>query len=216
MADRLIDTLYQAMPWDALDAVVFDIGGVLVGINGRKALADMFPDDPELCRKVLSHTVRSPYWAMLDRGKLDLDACIGAMTEGDAALEEPIRRFMTGWPDYRTVLEEGRDALLTCKSRGKKVFLLSNFPAVHYERNVREYDFFGAVDGAVISSHVGMLKPEPGIYRYLTETYHLDPARTLFIDDDPGNVEAAMSLGWQGFCMNEPGRLAAFIGETAH
>ena len=213
MTDRMIDTLYPSIPWDALDAVVFDIGNVLVAMDEHAVLADMFPGDPALQRKVLQHTGHSPYWHMLDSGKMDIETCVAAMAENDAAMLEPVRRFMTGWPDYRTVVEEGRDAVYACKRHGKKLYLLSNYPEEYYERNAREYPFFSLFDGAVISSKVHMLKPRFEIYRYLTDTYHLSPERTLFIDDNGANIEAALTLGWHGFCMNAPGKLAAFIAE---
>ena len=209
---RMIDTLYPTMPWDALDAVVFDIGNVLVAMDERQVVRSMFPGDEETQRRVLLHTLRSPYWHMLDGGALSMEACVEAMTEGDPSLLAPIRRFVTGWPDYRFVVEEGKDAVCACKKHGKKLYLLSNYPAEHYERNVREYDFFSLFDGAVISAKVGMLKPRFDIYQYLTDTYGLSPERTLFIDDSPANIEAALMLGWQGFCLNEPGKLEKFLG----
>ena len=57
-----------------------------------------------------------------------------------------------------------------------------------------------------------MLKPRFDIYRYLTDTYGLTPERTLFIDDSSANIEAALMLGWKGFCLNEPGKLEKFLG----
>ena len=209
----MIDNLYRTMPWDDIDAVVFDIGNVLVGMDDLQVLGAMFPDDPALRRTVQLRTTRSPYWHMLDSGALSMDECIRAMTEGDARLLEPIRRFMTGWPDYRYVVEEGLDAVYACRRRGKRLYLLSNYPLEHYERNVREYDFFRLFDGAVISSQVHMLKPRLDIYRCLQARYGLTPERTVFIDDNPANIEAALTAGWHGLCMNAPGRLRAFIGE---
>ena len=211
---RMIDTLYAAMPWELIDAVVFDIGNVLVTMNEHEVLRRMFPDDPALRERVLLQTIRSPYWHMLDSGELSMEECAEAMTEGDPAMLEPIRRFITGWPDFRYVEQEGKEAVYACKVRGKKLYLLSNYPSEHYERNLREYDFFSLFDGAVISAQVHMLKPRFGIYRYLTDTYHLAPERTLFIDDHPANVEAALMLGWQGFCLNRPGKLKAFLGSA--
>ena len=125
---RMIDTMYPAMPWDALDAVVFDIGNVLVAMDEHQVVRAMFPGDEALQRRVLLQTVRSPYWHMLDGGALSMEECVEAMTEGDLSLLEPIRRFLTGWPDYRFVVEEGRNAACTCKKHGKKLYLLSNYP----------------------------------------------------------------------------------------
>ena len=83
---RMIDTLYPSMPWDAIDAVVFDIGNVLVEMDEHQVLRAMFPDDEALRQSVLRHTLRSPYWHMLDGGELSMDECVEAMTEGDPSL----------------------------------------------------------------------------------------------------------------------------------
>ncbi len=211
---RMIDTVYNAMPWSEIDAVVFDIGNVLVTMNEHEVLRKMFPDDPALQERILLHTLRSPYWQMLDEGELSMKECALAMAEGDPSLQDPIHRFIVGWPDYRYVEQEGKEAVLTCKNHGKKLYILSNYPSEHFERNLREYDFFSLFDGAVISARVHMLKPRFEIYRYLTHTWNLLPERTLFIDDSPANIESALMLGWHGFCLNRPGKLKAFLREA--
>lgn len=215
MPRRMIDTLYSSMPWNEIDAVVFDIGNVLVAMDEHEVLRAMIPDDPVLRERVLLQSIRSPYWHMLDSGELGMEECAEAMTEGEPSLKEPILRFISGWPDYRYVVEEGKRAVMACKEHGKKLYILSNYPFEHYERNRREYSFFSLFDGAVISSQVHMLKPRFEIYRYLTDSYHLIPERTMFIDDNPANIEAALMMGWQGFCLNRPGKLDAFMGTEA-
>ncbi len=212
MARLMIDNIYPSMPWNEIDAVVFDIGNVLVGMDEHVVLKDMFPDDEELRQAVYRHTLRSPYWNMLDSGSLSMEECCRAMAEGDEVLLEPVRRFVTGWPEYRYIVEEGVAAARECKRRGKKLYLLSNYPAEHYERNRRDYDFFDLFDGAVISVYVHMLKPRVEIYKYLISEYSLEPSRVLFIDDSAPNVATALELGWHGLCYNEPGKIARFFG----
>lgn len=213
MANRLINDLYSTMPWDDIDVVVFDIGRVLVTIDQEEVLQAMFPNNRELCTRVRLRTTQSPYWVMLDAGTLSMDECITAMAGNDLSLLEPIRRFVTGWPDYRYVIEEGKQAVLTCKAHGKKLYLLTNYAAEHFQRNMMEYDFFSLFDGAVVSSVEHQLKPKPDIYQTLVRRYGLIPERTMFIDDNPANIEGAFAAGWHGFCMNEPGTLSAFLGE---
>lgn len=43
-----------------------------------------------------------------------------------------------------------------------------------------------------------MAKPDPAIYRYLFETYSLNPEESFFIDDLEANVEAGRALGMEG------------------
>ena len=70
------------------------------------------------------------------------------------------------------------------------------------------------LDGAVVSAREKMVKPDPAIFAKLIERGGLQPEGTLFIDDSPANIAAALVFGMHGFCFNAPGKLSAFIGET--
>lgn len=43
-----------------------------------------------------------------------------------------------------------------------------------------------------------MVKPDPGIYLYLFQTYGLKPEECFFIDDLEDNIEAGRKLGMDG------------------
>ena len=64
----------------------------------------------------------------------------------------------------------------------------------------------------MISCYVHLLKPEPEIYRELIDRCALDPARTLFLDDTPANVQGAMQAGIAGFLAESPQKVARFFG----
>ena len=46
-------------------------------------------------------------------------------------------------------------------------------------------------DGTVVSSHEGVVKPEPEIFSRLLARFELHPERTLMIDDSSRNLETA-------------------------
>jgi HAD superfamily hydrolase (TIGR01509 family) len=48
------------------------------------------------------------------------------------------------------------------------------------------------------------MKPDPALYRVVESAAGVPPARILFIDDRPENVEAARKLGWQAFVHQDP------------
>jgi 2-haloacid dehalogenase len=50
-------------------------------------------------------------------------------------------------------------------------------------------------DGAVVSGEEGVVKPSPEIFGILLDRFHLDPARTLFVDDSQVNVSGARGAG---------------------
>lgn len=211
MAMRLIDDLYPSMPWDSVDAVVFDVSGILLAMSPEESMAALFPGRetiyPELRRKMIA----TPYWNMLDAGSLTLDEAIEAMIGGDTALAEPIRAFMTRWPEFNHPIEEGVETARVCKAHGKKLYILSNYPDEHFAYNEAHFDFLRMFDGILISARERMLKPKPEIYARAAERFQLTPARTLFIDDTPANIEGAFAAGWHGLCVNRPGQLRRFF-----
>jgi putative hydrolase of the HAD superfamily len=55
----------------------------------------------------------------------------------------------------------------------------------------KSYTFWEVFAGVVISCRLNLCKPEPAIFTYLLETYGLDAADTVFIDDTEVNLSAA-------------------------
>lgn len=209
----MIDERHARMPWDALDAVVFDVGDVLLHYSPEAELEHFFPGDAQKRERLFRKIIQTPYWNMLDRGCLTVEEAVAAMTGRDKELEGDIRIVLEHFLEFNTVVEEGVYALAACRAHGKRTYVLSNYQDGAFDIVQARYPFFAQFDGKVVSARVGLVKPDPAIYRYVTDTFGLTPERVLFIDDTAANIEAALHMGWQGFCLNEPGKLRRFIGE---
>lgn len=206
-----LDDLFPSVPWERLDAVVFDVGNVLLSFDPAAILERLFPGDAALQAALDVKVFRSPYWAALDHGAMTQEEAIAAMTGRDADLGPAVRRLMENWIDLKPTVHEGVAVLHACKAHGKKTYVLSNYHDGAFAYVEAHNDFFRLFDGFVVSSREKLWKPDPAIYRALTDRFGLAPERTLFIDDTPANVTAALQLGWQGICLNRPGKLAAFF-----
>lgn len=90
---------------------------------------------------------------------------------------------------------------------GFKTALLSNANASFFERRVyKAYPRFRDLfDEIVISSTVGMVKPNSDIYEYVLNRLDSKPTESLFIDDSEVNVIAAKNLGMYGFTYTDSG-----------
>ena len=62
---------------------------------------------------------------------------------------------------------------------------------------IERYPFLGWFRGIVISGEVGAAKPDPAVYEALVERYGVVTSESVFIDDQPANVEAARELGFR-------------------
>ncbi len=86
-----------------------------------------------------------------------------------------------------------QDMLLRVRAAGLKTALLSNsWGRSGYPRRLLD-DLFDAV---VISSEVGMRKPEERIFAYTARLLGLPPQECVFIDDVEQNVTAARAIGF--------------------
>ncbi len=211
MIHLMYDDQYPSMPWDRIDAVVFDVGNVLLRWDSAALLQRIVPQRPDLHPILQQLIFQSPYWAMQDRGTITPGEAIAGMTARHPELEPFVRRVMNQWVDLEEI-PEGIAALQACKARGKKVYVLSNYPRDGFRHAVETHDFFRLFDDIFVSSHHLLSKPDPAIFAKATEVLRLTPGRTLFIDDSPANVESALHFGWEAICINAPGKLSAFFG----
>ncbi len=205
------DDMHPHMPWDAIDAVVFDVGRVLLSFSPADILKEYLPDCPELHPRLLTKVFNSPYWVMQDRGGVTTEEVIRATTIGAPELVPAVEHLMASWVEMKEVIPEGINALRKCKAMGKKVYILSNYGNDAFRHVEEKYDFFVECDARFVSSRLHMVKPDLGIYAHVTAQTGHQPDRVLFIDDSPANIEAALEYGWQGICYNEPGKLAKFF-----
>lgn len=58
-----------------------------------------------------------------------------------------------------------------------------------------EWKIADAFDKIIISSEVGIAKPDPRIYQIALERLGVEPQEAIFVDDFPDNIEAATRLG---------------------
>lgn len=205
------DLLYSAMPWDAVDTVVFDIGNVLVHYDPQEIARALFPDEAER-EHMLREVFYGEVWQELDRGTTDFERAAQALHARCGYPAGAYMKALRSGLELKDPVEEGWRAAARCKREGKRLLLLSNYSREGYLR-VRERlaDRFALFDGAVVSSFERQLKPEAAIYETLIRRYALDASRALFIDDMLPNVEAACRAGLCAFHFGEPGALDRFM-----
>lgn len=189
--------------------LVFDMGNVLIHYIPQvfmDRLGVPAEDQPLLAREVFG----SVEWIRMDRGTLGQEEAVAAMEARlPRRLWEYARRLVLGWwLDGPLMPVEGMAALLEeLKGLGYGLYLLSN-------ATVRQPEYFPGIpgsrffDGAVISAHWKVLKPEREIYEILFREYGLEPSECFFVDDLNINVEGALCAGMDGYIFDgDVGRL---------
>jgi epoxide hydrolase-like predicted phosphatase len=103
------------------------------------------------------------------------------------------------------------DGVRVARHAGARTALLSNSwgDELAYDDTLLEELF----DAWVISSQVGLRKPDPAIYELAAERIGLPPEACVFVDDLPGNLKPARALGMA--TVLHRGDAAATLAEVA-
>jgi putative hydrolase of the HAD superfamily len=84
---------------------------------------------------------------------------------------------------------------LALKQRGLLTAILSNMGDDVLASVEREFDWIHRFDVLVWSCQVGVVKPDPAIYRHTLTELGVEPEEALFIDDKIANIVTARALG---------------------
>jgi 2-haloacid dehalogenase len=177
-----------------IEAVVFDIGGVLLDWDPRYLYRSLLPDETSIERFLAE--VCTPSWnAAQDAGR-DWDEAVATLTARFPEHADLIRAYHERWPEtVAGVFEDTVAVLRELRAAGVPTYALTNFSAQKWEIAVERWSVLREFDGAVVSGKERVTKPDPAIYRLLLERYGLAPQTTFFTDDSPANVEAARRVG---------------------
>ena len=179
-----------------IDAVVFDLGGVLVDWSPRYLFARHFPNDDAGLDHFLAEVCPNDWNVSMDAGK-PLHEGIAERIALHPQHESMIRRWVDEWPLMMKGPIEGMPAVLEAlKRRNLKLYALTNWSADTFPHALARFEFMKSFDDIVVSGRIRIAKPDLAIFRHTIDQCHLDPTRTLFIDDSARNIAAAASLGF--------------------
>jgi 2-haloacid dehalogenase len=197
-----------------IDAVIFDLGGVLLDWDPRYLYRKMF-DDEEAMERFLREVCTMTWHEANDRGVPFEVTCAELAAEHPEHAEHiwawgTRTEEMVGGPIDGTV-EILRELMA---SGAVRLFALTNMEAHTYPLRRERFEFLRWFEGTVVSSAEGVIKPDPRIYRVLLERYGLEPGATLMIDDNPLNVAAARALGMPAVRFESPEALRAELQQA--
>lgn len=180
---------------DPVEAVVFDLGGVLFENIQEFFLPDLarrFGRDPEQLLAFgyrhgkawgLGQASEVDYW----RGILtDAGLSIGLIPDLQAETTAYVRPIQETWDLVRAL-----PAVL-------RLGILSNTTPEWVHRLRAVEDWTDRFDPVLLSCEIGLCKPDPAVYALLLRQLELPGARVLFVDDREDNLAAARAHGIRG------------------
>ncbi len=178
-----------------------------------------------ICDPVLNGWYRDN---MLNKGKLDYGIHevfrkfdLGILSEADVIdhfskydgvniTKEQLRKDIDNYLKLDSDLEK---IIKKLKDSGYKTVLLSNANNSFFERKVYSTypNFKNLFDEIIISSNIGLIKPNADMYLYALKQSKAKPEESLFIDDSKVNVEGAEKVGIQGYLYTDSKSFTEYI-----
>lgn len=182
--------------------IIFDLGDVILNIDipltyrsfselsGRthEELHSLFAET-ELFRKFETGSLSDGGFRNLVRDVLEMPGLTDSQIDAS-------------WNALLLDIPAARIELLQKLSASYNLYLLSNTSSIHIEkinRILEETSGIGSLDllfkRVFLSYEMGLMKPDPDIYRKVLESAEIEAGHTLFLDDNLANVQAAEKLG---------------------
>ena len=201
----------------AIRAVLFDLGGVVVGspLHVIAAYEAELGVQAGLVNRVVAGGGPDGAWCRLERGEVDLEAfyplfdaeCLAA--GGLLSAREMMTRIGTAILPREEMLE----AIRRLRERGLLVGAVTNNWKSPEEGTGA---LRGHFDAFVESAVTGIRKPDPRIYRMACEALEIESTEAVFLDDIGANLKAARELGMKTIKVVEPtaalAELEAIVG----
>ncbi len=193
--------------------IIFDFGGVVIDIDPQLTINEfkklgMSDSDTFLKPGFINNVIRK-----FERGILTPEV-FRDKVRAEAGINFTDQQIDDAWNALLFDIPAERIEVIEEVKKNYKILLLSNSNEIHYDLYVRDLqlrfgyrEFDELFDKAYFSFDLHLSKPDIEIYEFIMYQHKLNPAETLFIDDNIDNIKTAKSLGWKTFHLESPNRI---------
>ncbi len=193
--------------------IIFDFGGVVIDIDPQLTInafdkLGMADSGTFLQPDFINNVIRK-----FERGILTPEAFRDKVRER-ANANFTDQEIDDAWNALLFDIPAERIEVIEAVKNNHKTLLLSNSNEIHYDLYVRDLqlrfgyrEFDELFDKAYFSFDLHLSKPDVEIYEFVMYQHKLNPAETLFIDDNLENIKTAKSLGWKTYHLQSPERI---------
>ena len=178
--------------------LVFDLGNVLIEWNSEKILTYFEPEKER--QQVLRQVIfESGVWHQTDRGeRSSKEACEEVLAQLDVSYHSAVKNILYHWYEVVHVYSGLQERIRLWSDQGYRIYILSTTCEIFYHiEKAGLLPIYPLLSGYILSSEVGVVKPEAEIYQKLLKKYNLNPVESVFIDDIQANLDTAAELGFE-------------------
>lgn len=189
---------------DTIEAIIFDLGGVIIDIDYQKTIHSFEKLGMTDFQTVYSQTAQSNLFDDFETGQISAQRFINSLLPHLSLGTSP-NKAVQAWNAMILDVPAEKLALLKRLKQKYPLYLLSNTNELHVPVVRRSWanttnesmeSFFNKI---YFSHELHLRKPHQEIYKFVCEDENLNPETTLFIDDSIQHIEGATKFGLQTF-----------------
>ncbi|WP_298300796.1 HAD family phosphatase [uncultured Erythrobacter sp.] len=194
-------------------AVVFDVGRVLFGWQLRALFGKIIDDQAEL-DWFIANVITEEWHFQHDRGR-SLDDMVPERIAEFPRFEAEILAYRDRFNETVTGPVAGvHDLVRGLHREGVPLFCLTNFGHEFWEGFRPTEPIFDLFEDIIVSGTEQVAKPEARIYEIVEERSGLNGSDLFFTDDNPANIEAARTRGWDAHLFTDADALNTQLSNT--
>ena len=195
------------LPPAPVDAVVFDLGNVLISWDPHLAIAKAVGQE-QATRFLGDQGFDFIAWNRQQDAGRSWDGGEQVAVTTHPHWEEAIRGYRANFGDSLVGAIEGTVQILReLHAAGMPLYGLTNWSQELFPVARSRFDFLGLFDDIIVSGEEGVAKPDPEIFEILRNRVGPPLASCIFIDDNLDNIEAAVAAGLDAILFTDAGHL---------
>lgn len=192
-----------------ITTILWDVGGVLLtngwDHQGRAAVLAQFGLDRDAFEQ--RHEQPNDAW---EKGQITVDEYLD-QTVFYQPRSFAHADFVAAMKAQSQVLKDSALGILgsLAAARSLTLGMLNNEARELNDYRIRQFRLRNYFNVFLSSCYVALRKPDPQIFRLALNVLQKDPESVVFVDDRPGNVDGANSVGVHGICYQGSEQLKA-------
>ena len=187
-------------------AIVFDLGGVLIDWDPRHLYRKLISDETVM-DMFLGEIATFRWNAYHDEGRRWSDG-VAMLSAVYPEYADWIAAYIDRWEEMLNGPIEGSLRVLReLKDQGRELHALTNWSTETFPIAQERFDFLGWFQHIIVSGEERVKKPDPRIFHILLDRIGRTAPECVFIDDSGANTAAATELGFNAIHFTSPDQL---------
>lgn len=179
-----------------IEAVVFDLGGVLIDWDPRYLYRSIFDDERSM--ETFLSTVTTPEWnEQQDLGR-SFEKGVAELVDLFPQHADLITAYRDRWSEMLAgEIAGATDLIAELLDAAVPLYALTNWSAETFPIARQRFPWLARFGGVIVSGEEGIGKPDRRIFELVLSRFRLRADRTLFVDDRQANLMAAERCGFR-------------------